>query len=823
MRKAILDAARAYHKAGYVVFPCSLSEENGQKKPRFDKGWQDVKLDSCLQLFAKTNHNAIALKTGKDSDVIVLDLDKLKDKEIGKLLNGIDIICQKFEEHGDDILSHVNVRTGSAGRHIIFSLSKSMEAGLTAINNNAKLIIDGMSSSVDVRGEGGCIFAAPTKYGADKEYSMMSELIPSANLQAMPGWLIDILNNNGGKNRALLVKRKDVSNKELEVTEYKIPKVDRPAGTRIEDPYVAMWRRPPHTSTLARVTWQTADLLKTMRPHLESSLDNKIKSWYPKEYGADFHLQDKTRDCACCLEVHTSNGCTCNVVLPPCCVVCNYSPRCKPKLIGLEDVQVFKDIKLDPFSDAAFIQLFVEQQTYYGLRWAWFAEEGCFLKYNGTIYKRMRQEDIAQDIINICSVIVEQIVMTLAKQKVEMDVHKVEFPQALKEWLESFDKANKHLHKATSIDNIIKMAKYKLYDNSLKDKMDLDPNLLGCQNGIVDLRTGRLIIQDSSLFVSKQCAADFKGIDHPTPDIDEFVNSIFNGDFHMVAYMQKLLGYGITGLCQEERFIVFYGSGSNGKSVLNKLIKSVLGAYWGVMSRDCVFKSERPLSAGAASPHLALLKGLRISVLDDCSEDETLDDGTIKKMSSGVPMEARMLHRNPEIFTPTHLPIICTNHLPKINVIDEAIERRLELVPFVNSYKHPHQIDEDNPRHKPIDTSLGDKLQQPEALEQMLAWLVKGAVRWYQEGLGEQPMALRSAKDEYYEQFDEVGKFIREHCETGNTFAVSTSAFKQALSVQGVNKSAPDIKKTMEKKGFRYKKSNGSCRFLGVALVQSRQ
>ena len=804
----IIDAAKAYQASGYVVFPCSLYEENNQKKPRFDKGWQDVKLDSCLDLFRNTSHNAIALKTGKESDAIVLDLDKLKPKEVGKVSDGIHVIERKFEEHGDDILSYLNVRTGSDGRHIIFSLSKSMEAGLTAINNNAKLVVDGAAASIDVRGEGGCIFAAPTIYGAGKEYRMMSELVPVAELQAMPRWLIDIVNNNGDKTRGTLaVKRRPPQNDNIQ---------DKDKDNKIQ--------KIEHTSAVAEVTWQATDLLEVMRPHIEKAFDNnKIVAWYPKTYGGDFHLEDKTRACPICIEIHTSNGNTCRVVIPPCCIVRNYSPLCKEKLIGLEDVKVFNDIKRDPYSDAAFIQLFAEQQSYYGLRWTWFEEEGCFLKYDGTIYKRMKQVDIAQDIINICSVLVEQIVITLAKQHAELDVRNKKLPDDLQDWLDNFSKANKHLHKAASIESVIKMAKYKLYDSSLKDKMDLDPNLLGCQNGVIDLRTGRLIVQDSSLFVSKQSAASFKGLDHPTPDISNFFDSIFNGEDEVIAYVQKLLGYGITGLCQEERFVVFYGSGSNGKSVLNKLIKSVLGAYWGVMSRDCVFKSERPLSAGAATPHLAQLKGLRISVLDDCSEDETLDDGTIKKMSSGVPMEARLLHRNPEIFTPTHLPIICTNHLPKINVIDEAIERRLELVPFANSYKHPHQIDEDNPRHKPIDTSLGDKLQQPEALEQMLAWLVKGAVSWYQEGLGKQPLALRSAKDEYYEQFDEVGKFIKEHCEVGPTFAVPTSAFKQALSVQGVNKSAPDIKKTMEKKGFRYKKSNGSCRFLGVALVQSRQ
>ena len=279
-----------------------------------------------------------------------------------------------------------------------------------------------------------------------------------------------------------------------------------------------------------------------------------------------------------------------------------------------------------------------------------------------------------------------------------------------------------------------------------------------------------------------------------------------------------MLGYGMTGLCREEIFVVFYGAGGNGKSLLNKLIKGVLGPYWNTMSRDCVFKSERRNTAGGPSPHLAMLNGLRISVLDDCNEQEVLDDGTIKKMTSGVPMEARMLNQNPVVFTPTHLPIICTNHLPKINVDDEAIERRLVLTPFANNYRPPDKFDPENPTHRPIDMTLGERLATPEVLEQFMAWMVRGAVTWYKEGLGAKPAALSAAQDEYYQENDDIARFVKERCELGARLSVSTSVFKNALTDYGVNKSASDIKKAMGRKGFLYKKTSRSYIFSGLQL-----
>ena len=532
--------------------------------------------------------------------------------------------------------------------------------------------------------------------------------------------------------------------------------------------------------------------------------------------------------CGCCIiQVHTSNGYRCEVMLPPCCIVKNYSSKCDKMVIGIDDVPIFNDIKADPQSDEAFVRLFAEQQRYQGLNWIWSGEQRCFFKYDGTIYKKMRREDIGQDIEKVCKFVVGKVGMAVAVREPRTNNKKETSQQTAKAankqqetWASSFLKAGKYLHKAQAIKNIIEMATFKLYDSTLADKLDMDPNLLGCNNGIIDLRTGTLVIEDPTLFVSKQAPVEYRGLEHAAPDVEAFLKSIFNDDEDLINYMQRLLGYGMTGLCREEVFVVFYGAGGNGKSLLNKLIKGALGPYWNTMSRDCVFKAERRGGPGAPSPHLAMLKGLRVAVLDDCGEQESLDDGTIKKMTSGVPMDARMLNANPVIFTPTHLPIICTNHLPKINVDDEAIERRLVLTPFANNYRHPDKFDPENPTHRPIDMTLGERLDTPEVLEQFLAWMVRGAVAWYKDGLGPKPAVLSAAKEQYYQEFDDIGRFIKEHCDVGPNLSMSTSAFKQALADFGVHKSSPDIKKAMEKKGFRYKKSNSQYKYTGLAFSQ---
>ena len=802
--RLVWEEAQVLHRKGFVVFPVTLWDDNGQKRAKFPNAWQRCATHStCLSLFDNFDFNGLAIKTGKESDTYVVDLDVLKPKDVEDgLIDGVELLTNKFRENKESMDNHLVANTANNGKHLYFSYSKSDAAGLRQLGNTAKISVNGSKTTIDIRGEGGCVFAAPTSF-AGKSYAWMSEVPRTEDLSPCPPWLISML-NDGAKQRPKAPKRSLIDAGGHSVT----------ARQRVVEDDC------PINNTDSQLTAAYGDVT-AVQPMIESELGVEIKQWYPKPYGGDFHVVDKLAHCGICVvHIHTSNGYSCNIIIPPCCIVKNYSPQCHAKIIGLEDVPSLVAIKIDPYSDDAFVNMFVEHQRYRGRKWLWFKQDSCFLKYDGTIYKRMDREDIGQDIIKDCSDLLTKLAIAFAQTKkmLELQTSTKKLPEDVLKWDDSLTKASRYLHKAAAVDHIIKRAVYQLYDSTLQDKMDMDPNLIGCQNGVIHLETGALVLNNSDMYVSRQAEVEYRGLDHPSPDIDAFLSSIFNHDKDLIKYMQRLLGYGMTGLCREEVFVVFYGAGGNGKSLLNKLIKGVLGPYWSTMSRDCVFKSERRAGPGAPSPHLAMLKGLRIAVLDDCNEQEVLDDGTIKKMTSGVPMEARMLNQNPVIFTPTHLAIVCTNHLPKINVDDEAIERRLVLTPFANNYRAPDTFDPENPTHRPIDMTLGERLASPEVLEQFLSWIVRGAVAWYKEGLGAKPAALSAAQEEYYQENDIIGQFIRDHCETGQGFRVSPSTFKQTLegTMQHVY-TGEKIKKALLKKGFAYKKTHGQRFFCGLS------
>ena len=125
------------------------------------------------------------------------------------------------------------------------------------------------------------------------------------------------------------------------------------------------------------------------------------------------------------------------------------------------------------------------------------------------------------------------------------------------------------------------------------------------------------------------------------------------------------------------------------------MLTTVLGAdYYLSMERDVIFQNDKKSSTGQASAHLAKLEGRRIAVLDDADEGGVLNDGVIKQMTGGALMTCRMLYSNPVSFQPTHLPILLTNHRPRMNIDDEAMKRRLVMVPFLNVYKPGHELDE---------------------------------------------------------------------------------------------------------------------------------
>jgi len=225
------------------------------------------------------------------------------------------------------------------------------------------------------------------------------------------------------------------------------------------------------------------------------------------------------------------------------------------------------------------------------------------------------------------------------------------------------------------------------------------------------------------------------------------------------------------------------------------------------MSPDCILKRDRPAGKGAATPYLAALQGARLAICDEAPDDVQLDEEAVKRVTGQTTIEARFLNANPVCFKPTHLPMLLTNSKPMININDEAVLRRLLVIPFDLRFKTPEEMDQQDPTHRLMDKTLADKLLTCERQEQLLAWLVRGAVAWHRDGLPPAPARVKAAFQEYKDDNDDLQKYLDESCEVGAGFEVKTVQFAEEFNKNTRKYSQKKVSEMMKKKGFSSKQS----------------
>ncbi len=452
-----------------------------------------------------------------------------------------------------------------------------------------------------------------------------------------------------------------------------------------------------------------------------------------------------------------------------------------------------------------------------------FERLNAFLKHDGAIWKQASCLDLGQEIIMLCTRFLKQLTIGLAEELVYLgvDMSKKGDREQNKELTVPYAglrKALSHVQKASAIDSIIAMAKYVFHDADLAQKMDADPDLLGCQNGVLDLCTGQMRPTGGD-YVSQQTSCNWRGLDLKTPMIDSFFCDIFNGDQELISFMQRFLGYCLTGHDRSQVWAIFSGSGASGKGVLNEMMKTMLGPYAAEMHRDCIFKTGRSSAPGAAESHMVALINKRWAVRDESDSADILDETMVKKLTGGGSITARDLNKPMTTFKPTFKPILMTNNRPRIDVSSDAMRRRILVIAFPNRYKPAQELDALDPTQKLRDDDMQAKMTNQAAQEQLLVWCVKGAMQWCQQGIGDLPAAVIQERERYYQENDDIGAFITEHCMVASDASVSVTDFKNALESSGTRKTSADNKKHMESKGFASMKTRGPRVWVGIALT----
>lgn len=317
------------------------------------------------------------------------------------------------------------------------------------------------------------------------------------------------------------------------------------------------------------------------------------------------------------------------------------------------------------------------------------------------------------------------------------------------------------------------------------NEWDRHSHLLGVQNGIVDLTQGKLIPGNMDELIRKVASVDF------TPDTDatrweQFLLEITGGDVEVVAFLQRLLGYCITGNTKDHILPVFYGRGRNGKDTFIETIGYVLGDYASAGTSDLLI--EQSGYSGQANPHIFNLMGKRVVWVTETSEGSHLNVNQVKYLTGAGRLVARPLYGNPVEFDATHHIILFTNHKPRVpsESEDYAIWKRLILVPLSFSFvDNPTR-----PNERQRDPELKDKLRAE--AEGILVWLVEGCLEWQKQGLNP-PDSIRNATREYARSEDIIGLFIEECCEISSDGEIPASDLLEAYNQWAIQNGYPSL------------------------------
>ena len=282
----------------------------------------------------------------------------------------------------------------------------------------------------------------------------------------------------------------------------------------------------------------------------------------------------------------------------------------------------------------------------------------------------------------------------------------------------------------------------------IKD-FDKDPYLFNCQNGTMDLRTFTIHKHNPDDFLSKISGVVYDERAH-CPRWELFIGEIMQGDAETARFLQKALGYTLAGDTSEECFFILYGSTTrNGKGTTMETALHLMGDYGSTSQPETVAQKKNSHS-GAPTEDIARLKGARFVNMSEPDKGLRLNSALVKQMTGGDTITARFLHQNSFEFRPEYKLFINTNHLPRVSDDSIFASRRVKLIPFERHFAESEQ-----------DKSLKTFFMQPGSISGIFNWFLEGLRLMRAEGL-EQPPAVRAATDQYREESDTIGLFIRD-------------------------------------------------------------
>ncbi len=378
----------------------------------------------------------------------------------------------------------------------------------------------------------------------------------------------------------------------------------------------------------------------------------------------------------------------------------------------------------------------------------------------------------------------------------------------------------RQMHTLVRSERILKLASVGVGSLGFVGKWDEKTWLLGCRNGVIDLKTGRKRPGKPDDYIQTVSPVMYQK-NAECPRWEQFLFEVFNGDQMIVDFMQRLLGYAITGSQQEAVYPIFWGEkGRNGKTTIMEVLKYILGDMAYKTPTHMIMQGLHNRGDGP-NPLLMKFRGTKIVWTSEANEKDQLDAAVIKALSGNDTITARAPYaKEPVEFQPTHTLFTIVNPLPRVSASDDALWRRLVLIPFNLSFVDNPVKDWERQR----DPGLMNSLKQEAS--GILNWLVKGALIWQEQGL-RVPEALTSASQEYRQNEDILEYFLSDCCEVdmnNDLLRVGFRPLYNAYKDWGVDAGFKSLnqkhfREQIEKKFGRIKIVNGIREFRGIRLL----
>ena len=360
----------------------------------------------------------------------------------------------------------------------------------------------------------------------------------------------------------------------------------------------------------------------------------------------------------------------------------------------------------------------------------WNPEMG-FLIYDDGRWERDRHRQVDNLMAAVCAFMVATGIQMTARGEDTDDDDLIRRGDSLTAWGRSsqnsprFGNAPKHAQPKVALDF---------------EMLDRHDHLLVVGNGTVDLRSGELGDHDPDLFITHRIEADYDP-EAAAPRWTQFLLEVFEGNTDLIDYVQRLIGYGVTGSTREQCFAVLHGTGSNGKSVLLGVLNEVLNDIVGVAA----FSAFEAKPTGGSTADLAALRGARLVFAQEGERNKPMAEAVIKRATGGDRITARHLYRDQMTYLPKFLLLLSSNYKPRFGGQDEGLWRRVKLIPFKRTFAPEER-----------DVYLTETLLAE--AEGILAWVIEGAVEWYRTGLADPPIIKEAAAD-YKSTSDDLAGF----------------------------------------------------------------